>query len=183
MMIQPGMALARASECGAKDCGATCASTDTCDGCGCCQVATPELKCSCCDVGERSADKNDCCREEADSDTPERISLSGGTLELKTIVISTAEPSLDTRLGIAIPNSTGDVDISSTCHCGVESSPLGEPAPTRPTIPPRDAVAIRHSDLADLFGGQHLPRRPRNDRGVDCVRPHFSQIQLCMWRL
>lgn len=94
-----------------------------------------------------------------------------------------AEPE-DARSDSATNEMAGDVEVTSTCGCGVESPPLGESAPARPSIPTRESVAIRHSDLADLFGGPVLPQRPISVRGEDLLlSPHFSQIQLCIWRL
>tara|TARA_A100001391_G_scaffold199227_2_gene181887 strand:- start:527 stop:1075 length:549 start_codon:yes stop_codon:yes gene_type:complete len=182
MMIQPGMALALANDCSVK-----CASAYVCDGCGCCQVASPEQKCSCCDGGEPAAAEKTCCMGEAESDSAADSSVemtqSDEILELQVITISTAEPSVAADSDVAMSGEIADVELTSTCRCGVESSPLGESAPARPTLPIRDSVAIRHSELDDLFGGPLLPQRPSSVRSEDFMRPHFSQIQLCIWRL
>lgn len=178
-MIQPGMALALANECSAN-----CAFDYVCDSCGCCQVASPEQKCSCCS-GERAADEKDCCMFGAEpkvaADNPVEITQSGEIQELQVITISTTEPSVTAES--AMSDAVSNAEVTSTCRCGVESSPLGEPAPVRPTIPIQESVAILHSDLADLFGGPLVAQRPSSVRDEDFLRPHFSQIQLCIWRL
>ncbi len=105
------------------------------------------------------------------------------TLELQLIVLNTTETAVAADSDDAIGNATAEVEVTSTCGCGVESPPLGESTLARPTISTRESVAIRHSDLADLFGGSVLPRRPFSVRGESIKQPHFSQIQLCIWRL
>ncbi|QDV83771.1 membrane or secreted protein [Planctomycetes bacterium TBK1r] len=179
MMIQPGMALAFTN-----DCGANCASDFMCEGCGCCEVSSPEEKCCCCGGGDNAEGGKSCCMggtESEDSwDSPE-VTQPEETLELQVIVLSTTEAAADSD--DAIGDAAEEVEVTSTCGCGVESPPLGESAPARPTIPTRESVAIRYSDLADLFGGSVLPRCPLSVRGESIKQPRFSQIQLCIWRL
>lgn len=151
MMIQPGMSLALANEC-----GATRASSPTCEACHCCEVPALNERCGCCAIGEPEASDRDCCVGEKESQDPWN--------------------SLDV--------AAADVVVRSRCGCGVESPPLGDSAPARPSIPTREFVAIRHSDLADLFGSPILPPRPSSVRDEDPLRPpNFSQIQLGIWRL
>lgn len=171
----------------ASDCGAKCASGYMCEGCGCCEVSSPEDKCSCCGGGENANGEKSCCigkMESEDSwDSSDEKMQSDETLELKVIVISTAEPAAVDGCEAGAGASQASDQVSSTCGCGVESPPLGESAPSRPTVSPRESVAIRHSDLVDLFGGSMLPRPRRRDVGEALPSLHFSQIQLCIWRL
>jgi hypothetical protein len=181
MMIQPGMALAVAN-----DCGANCASGFMCEGCGCCEVSSPEEKCCCCGGGEKDEGVASCCMggtESGDSWASPEVTQPEETLELQVIVLTTAEAAVAADSDDAMGDAAADVEVKSTCGCGFESPPLGESAPARPTIPTRESVAIRHSDLADLFGGIVLPRRPLCVRGESIKQPHFSQIRLCIWRL
>ncbi len=115
-------------------------------------------------------------------DNPE-VTQPQETLELQIIVLSTTEAAVAADSDDAIGDATAEVEVTSNCGCGVESPPLGESAPARPTLPTRESVAVRHSDLADLFGGSVLPRRLFSVRGESVKQPHFSQIQLCIWRL
>lgn len=115
-------------------------------------------------------------------DSPE-VTQPEETVELQVIVLSTTKPAVAADSDDAIVDVMVGAEVTSACGCGVESSPLGESAPARPTIPTRESVAIRHSDLADLFGGSALPRRPFSVCGESVKQPHFSQIQLCVWRL
>ena len=186
MMIQPGMALIFANDCGAKS-----ASGLMCEGCGCCEVASPEEKCCCCG-GEQIAGDKSCCMgedesndswESASTETPSLMAQSVETLELKVIVISTTEPSDTVDCNANLNAVPADVEVSSSCGCGIDSVPLGESAPARPTISPRDSVAIRHADLIDLFGGSTFPRPRCRDFGGVSSPPHFSQIQFGIWRL
>ena len=98
MMIQPGMALVFAS-----DCGAECASGFMCEGCGCCEVASPTEKCGCCGGGEQDGDGS-CCmstsepvehdwtdEEWTDDEMMAEDLAASETLELQVIVISTTD--------------------------------------------------------------------------------------------
>ncbi len=168
-MIQPGMTLVFANDCGAKR-----ASGHMCEGCRCCDVSSPERKCSCCGGGENAVGEKNCCLDDTESDE---------TLELKVIVVSTIEPASVDGSESRVSESQPSEAVSSSCGCGVESPPLSESAPLRPTVPPRESVAIRYSGLADLFGASMLPRPTRCDVGEVLPSPHFSQVQLCIWRL
>ncbi len=185
-MIQPGMALALANECSANDCGAKCASSMLCEGCGCCEIASPIEKCYCCGGGERAAGGKNCCMRDTGSADSQKVAdemlQSDETLDVDVIVISTTPPSVAADPEANTGHAT-QVDVSSTCHCGVERPPLGESVPARPTAPTRDSVLVRHSDLVDLFGESGLSHAPSRVRGDDSPQPHFAQIQLCIWRL
>lgn len=181
MMIQQGMALAFAN-----DCGAECASGFKCEGCGCCEVASPTEKCGCCD-GEQDGDGS-CClstseavehswaeQEWTDDEMTVEDLAASETLELQVIVISTTDAD-------AVDESQAR-EVTSACHCGMESQPLGDSSPSRPTIERRDSVAIRFADLATIFGDTHArPPRLLRDGAADSPA-HFSQIHLCIWRL
>ncbi len=181
MMIQPGIALVSAN-----DCGADCGSSFLCEGCGCCKVASPEDKCCCCG-GEHSDGEKSYCMGGTESEdfwnSFDEIVHADETLELKVTVISTTEPAaIDGCEPVAGSSQASDL-VFSTCGCGFESPPLGESVPSRPTVSQRQSVAIRHSDLVDLFGGSMFPRPRRRDVGEVLPSPHFSQVQLCVWRL
>ncbi|QDV47498.1 hypothetical protein Enr13x_74080 [Stieleria neptunia] len=177
MMIQPGIALVFSS-----DCGSECASGLMCEGCGCCEVSSPTEKCGCCGGGDQDGDGS-CCiatSQRPNQEWTEKEMMSGEpeageTLELQVIVISTA--------------NAGETDdqqareVTSTCHCGMESQPIGDSSPTRPTIERRDSVAIRFADLSTIFGDAVLIP-PRLFRGDALNSPErFSQFHLCNWRL
>ncbi|QDV85262.1 membrane or secreted protein [Planctomycetes bacterium TBK1r] len=182
MMIQPTMALVSA-----EDCGVNYASEYMCEGCGCCEVASRDDKCSCCGGGENADGENGCCTVEAESNdawgSSDQTMFSHATLELKVIAISTVEPAAFEGCEAKEGDTQSSNEVSSTCRCGVEGPPLGDSAPPRPTVSPRQSVAIRHSNLADLFGGAMFPRPGRRDVGEILLSPHFSQVQFCIWRL
>ncbi len=83
MMIQPGMALVFANDCGVKR-----ASGYMCEGCRCCEVASPEDKCSCCGGGENADGDQGCCMDDTQSadawDSPDEMTQSDETLQLLT---------------------------------------------------------------------------------------------------
>lgn len=118
----------------------------------------------------------------SDSSEDETVVCDNGesseTLELQVIVISTADAvTTDDR-------SDQQYDqVKSTCRCGLESQPIGDSSPVRPTVERRDSVAIRFADLALIFGDA-VPKPPRL-LGSEAFNlpPHFSQIHLCIWRL
>lgn len=182
MMIQPGMALAFAN-----DCGAECASGFKCEGCGCCEVASPTKKCGCCGGGEQDVDGS-CCmsaskpvehgwtdEEWAEDEMMAEDLAASESLEMQVIVISTTDED-------AVDESQAH-EVTSACHCGLESQPLGDSSPSRPTIERRDSVAIRFADLATIFGATHV-KPPRQLQSEASNPPaHFSQIFLCIWRL
>tara|TARA_R110002073_G_scaffold149534_11_gene303311 strand:+ start:12960 stop:13478 length:519 start_codon:yes stop_codon:yes gene_type:complete len=172
MMIQPGMALVFAN-----DCGANCAKTFTCDGCGCCEVSMSTEKCNCCGGGSDEHASGSCCMgsTEPESSADDHNRGLSNTLALKVIVISTADS--------VVMNELATAEMAPGCQCGIESQPLGDSSPMRPTIQQRDVVAVRFADLATIFGDA-VPRPPRMvGSEVAISPPHFSQIQLCIWRL
>ncbi|WP_442506366.1 membrane or secreted protein [Novipirellula sp. SH528] len=172
MMIQPGMALVFAN-----DCGANCATTFTCDGCGCCEVSTSTEKCCCCGGGSDDHASGSCCMgsTEPESSAFDHDTALSETLTLKVIVINTADS--------VVMNELATAEMVSGCQCGIESQPLGDSSPMRPTIQQRDVVAARFADLATIFGDA-VPRVPRNVGSEESISPpHFSQIHLCIWRL
>lgn len=180
-MIQPGMTLVFASDCGAK-----CASSMLCEGCGCCEVGSSEEKCCCCGGAEPTASGKNCCTRDTGSADFQKVTdktlQSDETLDVNVIVISTTPPSVAAG-PVANSGHARQVDVSSTCHCGVESPPLSESVPARPSVPTRDSVLVRHSDLVDLFGESGLLHTTSEVRRDDSPQPHFTQIQLCIWRL
>lgn len=158
MTIQAAMALALTNECSANDYGASRASSFTCEGCRCCEVPSPEEKCGCCGSGEPAIGENSCCMGDTESDAA--------------------------RSDSAMSDTSVEAEVTSTCGCGVKNPPLGDSGHARPSISTREFVAIRHSDLADLFGAPAFRTCPSSVRGEDFLRPaHFSQIQLGIWRL
>lgn len=182
MMIQPGMALVFAS-----DCGAECASGFMCEGCGCCEVTSPTEKCGCCGGGEHDGDGS-CCMSAsepvqhgwadeqcAEDETMAEDLAAIETRELQVIAISTTDTDAVDEIQAR--------EVTSACHCGMESQPLGDSSPSRPTIDRRVSVAIRFADLATIFGDAHTkpPRRLQSELPNSPAR--FSQIHLCIWRL
>ncbi len=179
MMIQPGIALAFAN-----DCGEECSSSFTCEGCGCCEVATQAEKCDCCGGGSQVGSSGGCCKDSSGSSAPDEFTRddcdldSGEALELKVIVISTTESVISSD-----SQEPDNNQVVSGCHCGFESQPIGDSSPVRPTVEQRDSVAVRFADLATIFGGV-VPRPPRIAGSDEAMSPpRFSQIHLCIWRL
>tara|TARA_R110002049_G_scaffold288534_1_gene471104 strand:- start:20453 stop:21055 length:603 start_codon:yes stop_codon:yes gene_type:complete len=182
MMVQPGMALVFASGCGAE-----CGASFMCEGCGCCEVSSPTVKCCCCGGGEQDGDGS-CCMSESepvehdwnneewteDEMMAEDLSASE-TLELQVIVISMTDAD-------AVDESQTR-EVTGVCHCGMESQPLGDSSPSRPTIERRDSVAIRFADLATIFGDAIAKPSRLSQSEVSNSPAHFSQIHLCIWRL
>ena len=181
MAIQPGISYGMT-----KDCETKRGSGFRCNGCSCCEVSSPSEKCSCCGGGESAVSETTCCMSRRDAS--DEAMHSDGILDLKVIVIST-KSSAGCELNLDPADEDPEIAESamelllSTCRCGVESPPLGDSAPSRPTISPREPIAVRSFDLADIFGGRQPARPVRHDVSLSKASPHCSQILLCIWQL
>lgn len=164
-----------------KACSVTCTPQFTCDGCGCCKVENPADRCGCCG-GHSEANSNDdsasCCG-------------SNGTYEhLAT------PPTADTRsVGKEIAN--GLVPGESSCCAEASDEPAMDSAchclqaPDTPYAPVSRSNANEVPDLLTLSFALTAFVKPKdqpvsvlvNANALLSTLLHFSQIQLCVWRL
>lgn len=164
-----------------KACSVTCTSQFSCNECGCCKVEKPTDRCGCCG-GHSNSD--------SDGDSASCCGNNGTYEPLAT------PPTADTRFAdkeIAkglVPGDTSccaeasdEPDMDSACHC--------LQAPDTPYAP----VSRSHAnDVPDLLAlGFTLTEivKPKdqpvsvsaNANALLSRLLHFSQIQLCVWRL
>ncbi len=147
-----------------------------CSSCQCCDVLGEQELCGCCGG---ASDSDACCggsqhQVESQSDEPVVDPTFG---EISPVV-----PVANRQYHSSIAE-VGHVQVTG-CRCGVRSEPAA-PAPVRiPVEELRETVLIAFLSDSDL-AGQSIVGAPRSclGSGIGSLAPHFSQRNLCVWRL
>ncbi len=179
-----------------KACSADCSLQFTCQGCGCCEVESPDGHCGCCsghsDVSsnEESASccgpgsATSCCgpgsaKEHSTASTFEDDPFADMEMANGPLADDSLMRCADDQLA-TYANSPG---VASGCRCLHAPEVPYAPAPRAPTNEVRELVPLDFASSVIVEPNQQLPSLFAVDDGPPSAILHFAQIELCVWRL
>ena len=171
-----------------QDCSAGVSTGFTCQGCGCCKVQSETAKCPCCS-GEATNEEGGCCghghktrhRVATFADDPfDGMELQEGPTPVDSALVDREQPSGERTTHIQVADRAA---LAAACHCVTAPEPFNAPVPRSPATELRDVLTVNIACVADVATSVQPPLSASFEFARGPIKPHFSQIAFCVWRL
>ena len=153
-----------------------------CDGCGHCEVLSPEELCGCCSVGQSDAERPSCCGN-ASPDERKHSGTDPIFGELSELVPEPGTPESNANAP-GLKSRTAAPVLASVCMCSMQPQPGTPMCPRAPVSEGADAQPLAlgctpspHADRNAMTGLRHR----FEDAAATLLLDY--QCHFCVWRL
>jgi hypothetical protein len=167
-------------------------SGSSCQGCGCCTVASESTRCGCCSGNvAKVEDRRECCASAAENSLPAEQVFNVESVEPRTVV----RPGIVSRLNVeqasaspwpwgTPPNAQAiSGNVRATCKCITRFFPTDASVPRIPTTDRHDNMPMRAAIGMQTKWTPCQRFSSSFDTALFFVTAHFSQLAFCVWRL